>query len=135
VEAIVIGDLLLGTIGVVTGCDVVVDCVLFAGAEVAGESGYLGDGDYHYHRVDPVVMVCQHDPKADDVAPRHAWVLRPEVFGEGVSCLADDLQEAFRCELPDPVFVSGVAAEPDDLRDFVGGVWDVGDALVVPAAH
>jgi hypothetical protein len=44
-------------------------------------------------------------------------------------------KEAFDCELPDPLFVPGVAAEPDDLRDFVGGVQDVGDPLVVAAAH
>ena len=36
---------------------------------------------------------------------------------------------------PDPVLVRGFPAKPDDFADFAGGIDDVGDALVVPAAH
>jgi hypothetical protein len=46
-----------------------------------------------------------------------------------------NLQEALHRELPDPVFVPGVPAELDDRGDLTGGIQDVGDALVVPAAH
>src|ERR1700691_449623 len=63
-------------------------------------------------------------------------MLGAEIPAEGVRRLADDLQEeALHSELPDPVLVPGVPAELDDLGDLVGGVQNVGDALVVATAH
>lgn len=82
-----------------------------------------------------MVVVCEHDPHADDVAPGNARVPQPEILAEGVRCLADDLQETLHRQLLDPVLISGVTAKLDDLADLAGGVQDVGDALVVPAAH
>ena len=65
----------------------------------------------------------------------NAGILCAEVFAAGVRGLADDLQEALHRKLPDPVLVLGVPAKLDDLGDFAGSIHDVGDALVVPAAH
>jgi hypothetical protein len=62
-------------------------------------------------------------------------MLCAEFLAAGVRGLADDLQQALYCEPPDPVLVLGVPAKLDDRADFVGGVQDVGNALIVPAAH
>src|ERR1700722_10384915 len=111
-------------------------CGSSGGADVLDEPGDLGGGDHpHLVRVDSMVVVREHDPQADDVAPGNAGMLRAEVLAEGVRRLADDLQETLHREPPDPVLVPGVPAKLGDLGDFAGGIQDVGDALVVPAAH
>src|SRR5271157_374912 len=125
-------------IDVVTGVawSVAATCRSAGRANVLNEAGNLGGGDYpHLAWVDSMVMVREDDPQADDVAPGNARVLCAEVLAEGVRRLADDLQEALHRELPDSVLVPGVPAKFDDLGDFAGGIQDVGDALVVPAAH
>src|SRR5258708_4736205 len=80
-------------------------------------------------------MVGEHDPQADDVAPGDAGMPCSELLAEGVRGLADDLQQALRCELPDPVLAPGVPAKPGDFADFAGGIQDVGEAVVVPASQ
>src|ERR1035438_1744655 len=93
-------------------------------------------GDHpHLVRVDSMVVVREHDPQADDVAPGNAGMLRAEVLAEGVRRLADDLQKTLHREPPDPVLVPSVPAKLDDRGDFAGGIQDVGDAFVVAAAH
>lgn len=62
-------------------------------------------------------------------------MLCAEFLAEGVRGLADDLQQALYCELPDPVLVPGIPAKFGDRAGLAGGLQDVGDALVVPAAH
>jgi hypothetical protein len=47
------------------------------------EPGNLGGGDHpHLVRVDSVVVVREHDPQADDVAPGNAGMLCAEVLAE-----------------------------------------------------
>lgn len=104
--------------------------------KILDEPGNLGSGDDpHLARVHPVVMVCEHDPQADDVAPGNTGVASAEFLAQGVRGLADDLQQALHRELPDAVLVPGIPAEFGDLGDLPGGVEDIGDALVVPAAR
>jgi hypothetical protein len=78
--------------------------------------------------------------------PERAWELRwrrlpipgpgrPGDSGGEHDPQADDLQQALHREPPDPVLVPGIPAKFGDRADFAGGVQDVGDALVVPAAH
>jgi hypothetical protein len=54
-------------------------------------------------------VVRKDDTQANDVAPGDAGMLRAVFLAQRVGGLADDLQEAFGCELPDAVFVPGVA--------------------------
>jgi hypothetical protein len=41
-----------------------------------------------------MVMMGEHDPQADDVAPENGRMPYTEIVAEGVRRLADDLQEA-----------------------------------------
>jgi hypothetical protein len=62
-------------------------------------------------------------------------VLCAVFLAQRVGGFADDLQEAFRRELPDAVFVPGVAAGFCQLADLTGSFEDVGHTFVVAAAH
>jgi hypothetical protein len=60
--------------------------------DVLDEPGNFGGGDHpHLIRVDSMVVVREHDPQADDVAPGNAGMLRAEVLAEGIRRLTDDL--------------------------------------------
>jgi hypothetical protein len=67
-------------------------------AKVLNEPRDLTGGDYpDLAGVDSVVMMREHDPQTDDVAPRNVRMVRAILLGQGTCRLANDLQQALDC--------------------------------------
>jgi integrase len=105
-------------------------------SQVRGQSRYLASRDDPYLvRVDAMVVVRENDAQADDVAPWHFRMLGPEFVGQRVGRFSDDLQQALRRQLPEPVLVPCIAPDLRDVHDLVGSIKDVLYPLFVAAAH